>query len=214
MSLRNPKPFGLAAVERGVKSLIGIIWIELVLTTTNWSLISTLTSRWILLSVLNNVSGAMNAKIVRWAPLRSVQLQLNIKVFPLTHEVNLRFLSNEIQPFLASITERIHHTHPNYDLEALFAEVFRKLPGVVDVRWQRGWQGGAGDHGADILVTFEAGLPIPGLEQEHTVVVQVKSFEGEHWDTQAVEDIRRALSIIRKLVWASSYQRPVLQRPH
>jgi hypothetical protein len=105
-----------------------------------------------------------------------------------TPEVNLRLLSNEIQPFLSSITERIHHTHPNYDLEALFAEVFRKIPRVVDVRRQ----GGAGDHGADILVTFEAGLPIPGLENQYTVVVQVKSFEGEHWDTRAVEDIQRA----------------------
>ncbi|HEX3035885.1 MAG TPA: restriction endonuclease [Thermodesulfobacteriota bacterium] len=66
--------------------------------------------------------------------------------------------------------------------------MLQKIPGVVDVRWQ----GGAGDHGADILVTFEAGLPIPGLENEYAVVVQVKSFEGEHWDTRAVEDIRRA----------------------
>jgi len=94
-------------------------------------------------------------------------LQEGIRPTPRTHEVNLRFLSNEIQPFLAGITERIHHTHPNYDLEALLVEVFRKIPGVIDVRWQ----GGAGDHGADILVTFEAGLPIPGLEQEYTVVV-------------------------------------------
>ncbi len=116
-------------------------------------------------------------------------LKEGVPATPRTPEVNLRFLSNEIQPFLSSITERIHHTHPNRDLEALFAEVFRKIPGVVDVRSQ----GGAGDHGADILVTFEAGLPIPGLENEYTVVVQVKSFEGEHGDTQAVEDIRRAL---------------------
>lgn len=105
-----------------------------------------------------------------------------------THGDNLRFLSNEIQPFLVGITETIHHTHPNYDLEKLFGEVFRRIPGIVDVRQQ----GGAGDHGADLLVTFEAGLPIPGLEKEHTVVVQIKSYEGEHSDTQAVDDIGRA----------------------
>jgi hypothetical protein len=115
-------------------------------------------------------------------------LKEGIRPTPRTPGVNLRFLSNEIQPFLSSITERIQHTHPNRDLEALFAEVFRKVPGVIEVRWQ----GGAGDHGADILVTFEAGLPIPGLENERTTVVQVKAFEGEHWNTQAVEDIRRA----------------------
>ncbi len=105
-----------------------------------------------------------------------------------TPKVNIRFLSDEIQPLLLKITEIIHHTHPNYDLEALFEEVFRKVPGVVSV--QR--QGGAGDHGADLLVAFEAGLPIPGLENEYTVVVQIKSYKGEHWDIKAVEDIRRA----------------------
>ncbi|MCK9506555.1 MAG: restriction endonuclease [Porticoccaceae bacterium] len=105
-----------------------------------------------------------------------------------TPEANLRFLSNEIQPFLLNITQRIHHTHPNYDLECLLAEVFKKIPGVIDVKWQ----GGAGDHGADILVTFDGGLPIPGLEKQTVLVVQVKSYEGDHWDTRAVEDIKRA----------------------
>jgi len=105
-----------------------------------------------------------------------------------TPEANLRFLSNEIQPFLLNITHRIHHTHPNYDLECLLAEVFKKIPGVIDVKWQ----GGAGDHGADILVTFDGGLPIPGLEKQSVLVVQAKSYEGDHWDTRAVEDIKRA----------------------
>lgn len=103
-------------------------------------------------------------------------------------EDNLRFLSKEIQPFLLNITQCIHHTHPNYDLERLLAEVFKELPGVIDVKWQ----GGTKDHGADILVTFDDGLPIPGLAKQTVLVVQVKSFEGEHWDTGAVEDIKRA----------------------
>ncbi len=105
-----------------------------------------------------------------------------------TPEANLRFLSKEIQPFLLNITQRIHHTHPNYDLECLLAEVFKKIPGVIDVKWQ----GGAGDHGADIIVTFDGGLPIPGLEKQSVLVVQVKSYEGDHWDTRAIEDIKRS----------------------
>jgi Restriction endonuclease len=115
-------------------------------------------------------------------------LQKGFQPTPRTSKDNLRFLSTELQPFLASITQLIHHSHPNYDLEPLFADVLRKIPGVIDVRRQ----GGAGDHGADILATFEGGLPIPGLEKDCTLVVQVKSFTGEHWETQAVEDIRRA----------------------
>lgn len=105
-----------------------------------------------------------------------------------TLDANLRLLSNEIQPFLSDITKRIHHTHPNTDLEGLISEVFKEVPNVVDVKWQ----GGSGDHGADILVTYEKGLPIPGLEKQSTLVVQVKSYEGEHWDTKAVDDISRA----------------------
>ncbi|MDY6825074.1 MAG: hypothetical protein SWH68_14965 [Thermodesulfobacteriota bacterium] len=105
-----------------------------------------------------------------------------------TPDANLRFLSNEIQPFLDAITEKIHHTHPNYDLECLFAEVFKNVPNVINAEWQ----GGAGDHGADILVTFDGGLPIPGLEKSSQLVVQVKSYEGEHWDVGAIENVKRA----------------------
>lgn len=105
-----------------------------------------------------------------------------------TFQTNIAFLAKEIQPLLVNITEKIHHTHPNYDLETLFAETLKTVPGVKEVRRQ----GGPGDHGADVLVVFESGLPIPGLQQQRTCVIQVKSFEGEHWDTRAVSDIRRA----------------------
>jgi hypothetical protein len=101
---------------------------------------------------------------------------------------NLQFLANEIQPHLLNITRQIHHTHPNYDLEHLFGEVFKKVPGVINVKCQ----GGAGDHGADILVTLTEGFPISGLQRESVLVVQVKSYEGGHLDTRAVEDIKRA----------------------
>lgn len=116
------------------------------------------------------------------------ELRKGIESSNRTPETNLRFLSNEIQPSLLKITQQIHHTHPNYDLECLLAEVFKKIPGVIDAKWQ----GGAGDHGADILVTFDGGLPIPGLEKQSVLVVQVKSYEGDHWDSKAVEDIKRA----------------------
>jgi hypothetical protein len=107
---------------------------------------------------------------------------------PRTPEVNLTLLSSEMQPYLQNITRAIHRTHPRCNLEVLMEQVLRRVPGVREVKRQ----GGAGDHGADLIVVFEAGLPIPGLEQQRTCVVQVKSFEGEHWETRAVDDIRRA----------------------
>jgi hypothetical protein len=115
-------------------------------------------------------------------------LEKGIQPTPRTPSDNLQYLSNEIQPFLLEITQRIQHTHPNYDLEKLIAEVFKNIPGVVNVLSQ----GGSQDYGADIMVTFDEGLPIPGLEKQTVLVVQVKSYEGEHWSTRAVEDIKRA----------------------
>jgi hypothetical protein len=101
---------------------------------------------------------------------------------------NAAFLAKELQPLMEEVTRRIHHTHPNYDLEALVEAIFKTMPNVRRVNRQ----GGAGDHGADILVTYATGLPIPGLQIDETCVVQIKSYEGEHWDTKAVSDIRRA----------------------
>ena len=35
-------------------------------------------------------------------------------------------------------------------------------------------------------------MPFPEAEMEDVLVVQIKSYKGEHWDTTAVDDIRRA----------------------
>lgn len=101
---------------------------------------------------------------------------------------NLDFLAKDIRPHLAAITAAIQHTHPNYDLEYLMAKVFEAMPGVIDVRRQ----GGPGDRGADLLVTVEDGHPLTGQVRQTLCVVQAKSYTGEHWDTTAVSDIRRA----------------------
>lgn len=103
---------------------------------------------------------------------------------------NLDFLEKALEPILSEVTKKIQHTHPRKDLEKLCAEVFRRLPGVKEVV-----EAGHGrkDKGADLIVRFDTGLPIPSLQHERTLLVQVKSFEGEHWDPNAVEDLRRAL---------------------
>ena len=66
-------------------------------------------------------------------------------------------------------------------------EVLGRVPGVKAVHRQSG----RSDHGADLLVEFEDSF-IPGLVRRDILVVQVKSFAGEHIDTRAVEDIERA----------------------
>ena len=104
---------------------------------------------------------------------------------PSTPETNQRYLAKEIRPLLLEITQKIHSTHPNTALEYLLADVFKKVPGVKKVEHK----GGPGDHGADLLVEIECGS-IPGLVQ--TIVVQVKSYEGEQIESSAVKDVERA----------------------
>ena len=108
---------------------------------------------------------------------------------PRTMETSLHWFKKEIQSDLESITKKIHRTYPGSDLEKPIAETFRNIPGVKEVMEQ----GGAGERGADLRVIFEWEIPILGIHEQRTCVVQVKSFEGEMWVTEAVDQIRDAL---------------------
>lgn len=101
---------------------------------------------------------------------------------------NIDFLRKEIDRILPGVVSAIQRTHPNYALEKFLELIFKAIPGVKTVIRQ----GGAGDRGADLLVTFQSNIPIPALQKDPICIVQIKSFEGEHWDTQAVADIKRA----------------------
>lgn len=105
-----------------------------------------------------------------------------------TKATSIALLEHEIASDLLSVTQKIHRTHPNFDLEGLIAEKFKRIPNVKKAEVKHG----LGDHGADILVTFEDGLPFSGLITNRTCLVQVKSYDGEHWDTKAVRDLRNA----------------------
>ena len=104
---------------------------------------------------------------------------------PRTMETSLDRFKKEIQLDFKSITKKIHRAYPGADLEKPIAEVFRNVPGVKEVKEQ----GGAGERGADLRVIFEW----LGIQEQRTCVVQVKSFEGEMWETKAVDQIREAL---------------------
>jgi hypothetical protein len=97
-------------------------------------------------------------------------------------------LGHEIEPLLEKITTRVQRTHPNFGLEELLEIVFKSIPGVQKVDRKRGKD----DHGADLIVEFEGGLPHPVFQTQHKCLVQAKSYEGKQWETRAVEDIRRA----------------------
>ena len=95
----------------------------------------------------------------------------------------------EMNEVFKSIAAKLQKLNPGKTLEAFLAEVFRRVPGVTDVIENgSGW---GTDHGADLIVTYKKG--IPGYEEEESIVVQVKSYEGAIWDTKAVGQINDAL---------------------
>ena len=85
--------------------------------------------------------------------------------------------------FLKKLTEIIQHNHPGKDLEIFLAEVFRKIPGVIEVKENgRGWKS---DYGADLLVEYD---------DDSLTVVQIKSYIGPVEYTNAVSQLEGAIN--------------------
>lgn len=101
------------------------------------------------------------------------------------------YLNREANNFLSDLTKSIYRNKPGKRLESFLAEVFRKIPGVIEVKENgSGWKT---DYGADLIVKYNLER-IKGVElEEQTWVVQVKSYEGAHWDTNAVSQIQKAI---------------------
>ena len=103
----------------------------------------------------------------------------------------LFYLRQQFDAPLREITSRIHKTHLRKHLEDLVAQIFKHMPLVTDAWVNR--KGGETDYGADVIVEYSIGLPIPDLERDGKLVVQVKSFEDDHWETGAVEQLETAI---------------------
>ena len=107
----------------------------------------------------------------------------------ITH--GLYYLREDVKAPLSDITKAIQKNHPGKKLEEFIALVFEKIPNVIDVKMNG--SGFGSDFGADIIVTYNSGLPISGLQQEAVTVVQVKSYTGVHWGNEAVEQIKSGI---------------------
>ena len=95
-------------------------------------------------------------------------------------------LKEKTSEYLAKIATQIQGTHGGKELERFLAKVFRKIPGVVDVN-ENGFGWGT-DHGADIIVTTSSALG--NLSLEHRIIVQVKSYQGEHNSLDALNQVK------------------------
>ncbi|RYD32519.1 MAG: restriction endonuclease [Verrucomicrobiaceae bacterium] len=99
-------------------------------------------------------------------------------------------LREKAAPLLSNLTRLIHETHHGKNLERLFAPVFRKMPNVVDVI-ENGFGWGT-DHGADLIVTLQNSFG--NLQLERKIVVQLKSYSGNHYELSGVEQIVNAIN--------------------
>lgn len=93
-------------------------------------------------------------------------------------------LYRKAEQHLRPLTRLIHEYHPRKRLETFLAEAFKRLPGVCHVE-ETGSRWGT-DHGTDLIVDIN---PLAPFGANLTLVVQVKSFEGEHHSTHAVDQI-------------------------
>lgn len=107
--------------------------------------------------------------------------------------VGIFHLKKDLSPFLKSLTELIQKNHPAHHLESLLATVFLQIPGVIDVRENGKLKGWGTDYGADLIVSYRTGLAIGTLEKEEKLVVQVKSYIGQHSETNAIAQIGNAI---------------------
>ena len=97
-------------------------------------------------------------------------------------------LKEEIGNHLTEIAQEVSHTFPGKNLEDLLLDIFKKVPNIKDARK------GPDVNGADLEIEFETGLDIRGIQKIEVCAVQVKSYEGEMSDTEAIKDIKRAFN--------------------
>lgn len=102
-------------------------------------------------------------------------------------------LKGKTEQYLRELPQLIHEMHRGKDLEDFLRKLFLRLPGVTEVvpngrRWGT-------DHGADLIVAMTQSMA--HMEFERTIVVQAKSFEGQHWETKAVTQIEHAVKRFR-----------------
>lgn len=101
------------------------------------------------------------------------------------------YLKVQTESYLKKISADIHEMYRGKDLESFLARVMRKIPNVKVV--ENGSQWGT-DHGADLIVTIHSDIGIDAVDfLEHKIIVQIKSFEGSHYDLTAGDQIKEGI---------------------
>ena len=105
-------------------------------------------------------------------------------------ENTLSFFGKEANEVFCEFAKKIQRNYPGKSLEHFIAKVFHNVLGVFSVK--ENGSGFKSDYGADLIITYKNGIADFGSEE--LMVVQIKSYEGEIWNTQAADQIKTALS--------------------
>jgi hypothetical protein len=106
-----------------------------------------------------------------------------------TESSNLIHLKDRVGGLLPDITRAIHEMSKSKQFERLLHEVFQRMPLVRSVQNGFGWKT---DHGADLIL--ECDHPVLGEEMRTRLVVQAKSFTGDHHDLNGVDQLVEAIN--------------------
>lgn len=98
-------------------------------------------------------------------------------------------LQEKIQEtLLPQITALIHKMNRSKEFERFLHRIFDSMLNVESIQNGFGWKS---DHGADLIVSFQN--PLVGVSLTSKLVVQAKSYEGNHFDTKAIDQLIEAI---------------------
>jgi hypothetical protein len=95
-------------------------------------------------------------------------------------------MDSEIFP---KITQIIQQMNRGKEFENFLHKIFDSMPNVLSIQNGFGWRS---DQGADLIVEFQN--PIVGVNLTTRLIIQAKSFEGSHYDLNAVDQIKQGIA--------------------
>jgi len=93
-------------------------------------------------------------------------------------------LQQKVSKILPDITAQIQRMNKSKEFERFLMRIFENLPNTVSIQNGFGWRS---DHGADLIVEFQN--PIASINLTTKIIVQAKSYVGNHIETSGVDQI-------------------------
>lgn len=97
---------------------------------------------------------------------------------------SITHLQDKIAKLLPQITSHIQEMNRSKEFERFLHRIFSGMPNTVSIQNGFGWRT---DNGVDLIVEFDN--PIIGVNVTTKLVVQAKSYSGQHFDTNAIDQI-------------------------